>query len=150
MKIEKKVNHKGHEEFYLKEELICSILRDDFQSEAIVFFTEDQVPQQLGFLPHKKGNIIKPHIHNELKREVYLTNEVLIVKKGVVKVNFYSYEKEYIGSEIIKTGDIIHLMKCGHGFEILEDTILIEVKQGPYLGVDDKERFKGIEHDTSK
>lgn len=148
--MEKTIKHSGYEEIYFEGELICSILRDDFQSESIVFFTEDDVPQQIGFLPHKKGGIIKPHIHNQLKREVMLTNEVLLVKKGKVKVNFYGYNQAYIGSELINQGDIIHLMKCGHGFEILEDTILIEVKQGPYLGMDDKVRFKGIENDTSK
>jgi hypothetical protein len=148
--MEKKIRYKGYEEIFYNGEQFCSILRDDFESESLIFFTKDDVPQQIGFLPHKKGRVIIPHIHNELKREVLLTNEVLLVKKGTVKVNFYCGEQKFIGSEIIKKGDVIHLMKLGHGFEILEDAILIEVKQGPYLGMDDKVRFKGIENDTSK
>ncbi len=67
------------------------------------------------------------------------------MKKGKVKVNFYNSNKEYVGSEMIASGDVILLCGGGHGFEIIEETIMIEVKQGPYMGVDDKERFIGIE-----
>lgn len=77
-------------------------------------------------------------------------NKELFVKKGKIKVDLYSSEKIFLGSEFLETGDFIHLTSGGHGFEILEDTVMIEVKQGPYLGVDDKERFQGVENDTSK
>jgi hypothetical protein len=136
---------KGYEKIYFEKELICIIVRNEFSSNQITFFTEDITPQQLGYLPHKTGNIIKTHIHNSLKREIHQTNEILFIKKGKVKINLFNGKKEYIGSEILNKGDIIHLSSGGHGFEILEETIMFEVKQGPYLGVDDKERFSGIE-----
>jgi hypothetical protein len=141
--MEKKVKGDGLEYLYYNKELYSIILREKFSSSTIMFFTEDDTPQQLGYLPHKKGDIIKPHIHNPLKREIYNTNELLLVKRGKVKVKFYNQKKEYVGSDIIESGDMIHLSRGGHGFEILEDTVMIEIKQGPYLGVDDKERFTG-------
>lgn len=139
----------GLEYLYHEGELYSVILRDSFKSESINFFTPDSFSQQLGFLPHEKGDIIKPHRHKINKREVLYTQEVLFVKKGKVKVNFYK-EKSYISSEIVETNDVILLCAGGHGFEMLEDTIMIEVKQGPYVGVDDKERFEGIERKECK
>lgn len=136
---------KGFERIFFHEELICIIVRHNFKSDKITFFTEDDMPQQLGYLPHKKGNVIKSHIHKTLKREIFNTSEVLFIKKGKVKINLYNSEKEYIGSYVLESGDTILLSSGGHGFEILEDAIMLEVKQGPYLGVDDKERFKGVE-----
>lgn len=150
MKFEKTEVLKGVEKFFFRKELICIIVRHSFKANQITFFTEDDTPQQLGYLPHKKGNIIKPHTHKILKREVLHTNEVLFIKKGKVKVNLYNNDQEFIGNEILETGDTIHLSSGGHGFEILEDTVMIEVKQGPYLGVDDKERFQGVENDPGK
>jgi hypothetical protein len=96
-------------------------------------------------LPHKKGDIIQAHRHVYNKREVHFTQEVLFVKKGKVKVNLYNSRKQYISSEILEKGDIILLCGGAHGFEFLEDSILIEIKQGPYTGEKDKERFDGVE-----
>lgn len=127
------------------EELLSIIMRDSFQSPSITFPTGDDSTLQFGYLPHQAGNTIKPHIHKENPRTIVYTHEVLIMKKGKVKVNFYSTEKEYVGSEYIMGGDVILLCGGGHGFEIIEETIMVEVKQGPYMGVDDKERFVGIE-----
>jgi hypothetical protein len=143
--LNKIVKVEGLEYFYYNEELYCIIIRDNFIGNSVIFFTEDDTPQQLGYLPHKKGNMIKPHLHKVLKREIFNTNEVLFIKKGKIKINFYNSEKEFIGSEILETGDVIHLSKGGHGFEILEESIMLEVKQGPYLGVNDKEIFIGVE-----
>jgi hypothetical protein len=92
---------------------------------------------------HPKGKIIQPHVHNIVKREVLYTKEVLFIKKGKVKTDIYSDEREYICSRILETGDIILLAAGGHGFEILEDTEMFEIKQGPYAGESDKTRFEG-------
>lgn len=141
----KEIKSEGLEYLYREGELYCIILRDSYVSNSISFFTPDSLSQQLGYLPHKKGNIIKPHRHNINKREILYTQEVLFIKKGCVRVNFYKDETTFVASEIIKDGDIILLCGGGHGFEILEDTIMIEVKQGPYVGIDDKVRFEGVE-----
>ena len=148
----KEIKQEGLEYLYHDGELYCLIIRDKFKSDSIAFFTPDSFSQQLGYLPHKKGNVIVPHKHKINKREILYTQEVLFIKKGRIKVNFYDNNHSYITSEELSTGDVILLCAGGHGFEILEDTIMIEVKQGPYVGVEDKERFEGVEnrYDSSK
>lgn len=141
----KEISKEGVEYLYHEGELYSIILRDTLKCESITFFTPDSFSQQLGFLPHKKGNIIEPHRHRITKREILYTQEVLFLKKGKVKVNFYDSNHSYVGSEIVSSGDVILLCGGGHGFNILEDTVMIEVKQGPYVGIDDKVRFEGIE-----
>lgn len=94
---------------------------------------------------HPAGKTIAPHVHNIIKREVLYTKEVLFIKKGKIRVDFYNDEKEYISSSVLETGDIILLASGGHGFEILEDTEIFEIKQGPYAGENDKTRFDGID-----
>ena len=141
----KEVRAEGLEYVFHEGDLYCTILRASYQSGTISFFTPDEYSQQLGYLPHKAGNIIKPHIHKVNRREVLYTNEVLFLRSGKVKVNLYDPEKCFLGTEILLAGDTILLCGGGHGFEILEDTVMIEVKQGPYMGLDDKERFTGVE-----
>lgn len=125
-----------------KGNLLAIILRDKYEKEGITFVTPDDYSQQLAYMHHKKGHIIKPHIHNKVKREIYYTKEVLIIKEGMLRCDFYTDEKEYIISVIIESGDIILLVSGGHGFECLEETKMVEVKQGPYAGEEDKIRFE--------
>ena len=124
-----------------EEETLAIILRNQYQKDGIEFFTPDEFPQQLGYMKHKKGHKIKPHLHNKIERTVNFTFEVLFIKSGIVKVNFYDLNKEFIKSDILYKGDVILLAFGGHGFEIMEDSEMIEVKQGPYAGDDDKTRF---------
>lgn len=117
------------------------ILRRDFGGEGIEFFTQDSDTLQLGYMRREKGYQIRPHIHQSVPRQVEFTNEVLLIRSGVVKVNFYDANQAYQRSVVLQTGDIILLMECGHGFEMLEDSEIVEVKQGPYAGEADKLRF---------
>ena len=87
------------------------------------------------------GYVIQPHVHNPVTREVQYTNEVLIVRSGRVQVDFYSEQKSYLLSRVLEHGDIILLIRGGHGFKMLDPTEIIEVKQGPYAGDLDKTRF---------
>jgi len=89
------------------------------------------------------GYKIPPHIHNKVPREVLFTQEVLFIKKGKVKIDFYDKNRVYMDSRVLGTGDLILLASGGHGFEMLEPTEMIEVKQGPYRGDSDKTRFEG-------
>ncbi len=123
-------------------DVLAIIVRDSFDKEGITFVTPDDYSQQLAFMHHPKGHIIKPHIHNMVKREVLYTKEALIIKKGMVRCDFYSDCKEYIKSTIVKTGDVLLLVSGGHGFECLEETQMLEVKQGPYAGENDKVKFE--------
>ena len=96
---------------------------------------------------HPAGKVIDPHVHNPLPREVQYTQEVLFIKKGKLRVDFYDDEKKYLDSRILEKGDVILLATGGHGFEVLEEIEMIEVKQGPYAGDEDKTRFTGINKD---
>ena len=128
-----------------KDDILAIIIYGDFCREGVNFFTPDDFPQQIGSLSHKAGKIIEPHIHKAIKREIYLTQEVLMLKKGKIKVDFYDSERNYFASRILRSNDVISLTGGGHGFEVLEDADIIEVKQGPYLGKDDKTLLKNIE-----
>jgi len=151
MKILSEISRDGVEYIYNANDLYAIILRNEFKAESVTFFTSKDLPQQLGYLPLRKGQIIQAHIHRNVNRNIIATSEVLFIKKGKVKVNFYNNFKQYIFSKIINEGDVILLCSGGHGFEILEETIMIEVKQGPYAGIHDKEKFEGIEKsDTGK
>jgi hypothetical protein len=143
--INKKIEQKGLEYCYDNNELYCIIVRSNFDSNTITFFTPNDFSQQFGCLTHKKGAIVKPHLHLYKKREVFYTLEVLLIRKGKVKINFYDLQKKYLFSEILSQDDSILLCRGGHGLEIIEDACMIKVKQGPFLGEDDKCRFKGIE-----
>lgn len=115
------------------------IVRNEFRPDGIQFVTPEDFSQQLGFMRRPRGYVIQPHIHKQVDRETTLTQEVLYVRSGRVRVDFYDEDEQFRESREIQTGDVILLSSCGHGFEMLDDSELIEVKQGPYL--DDKRRF---------
>lgn len=138
------------EEFIHNGELLAIIIKNDFSKDGISFFTPNDFSQQLAFMRHPKGKIIPPHVHNSVKREVHYTKEVLIIKKGRLRVDFYDDCKNYLESRILSTGDVILLSTGGHGFIVLEDLEMIEVKQGPYAGEMDKTRFDGIDESEIK
>lgn len=122
--------------------ILATIIRKDFDCNGIKFVTPDDYSQQLAYMHHEEGHVIIPHIHNEVKREIFYTKEVLVIKKGKLRCDFYNEQRKYIKSAIIKDGDIILLVSGGHGFVCLEETSMIEVKQGPYAGESDKVRFE--------
>lgn len=123
------------------EETLAIIIEHDFNKEGVHFCTPDSYSQQLAYMHHPKGKIIEPHVHNLVNREVHYTQEVLFIKAGQLRVDFYTSEKEYLQSYILESGDVIILAAGGHGFEALEELEMFEVKQGPYAGDQDKVRF---------
>ncbi len=141
---------KTYEEIRHNGKLMAIILRANYTSNKTTFFSPPDFSQQLGCIVYKKDGVIKAHFHKETHRNITVTQEVLFIRKGKLVVNFYTTSKEYITSRELSTGDIIFLCSGGHGFKMLEDTEMIEVKQGPYSGKDtDKEVFEGIENDSS-
>ena len=130
------------EQIKIDDKIIAIIISDKFDKNGIHFFTPNDFSQQLAYMHHPEGKLIAPHIHNPVIREVHYTNEVLFIKKGKLRVDFYNDDKNYLESRILTAGDIILLVKGGHGFEVLDETEMIEVKQGPYMGESDKTRFE--------
>jgi hypothetical protein len=129
--------------------VLAVVLRTAYRSDGIQFFTPGDFSQQLGYMNRPEGYVIPPHVHNPVAREVQYTKEVLFIKSGRVRVDFYDDDQTYLESRIIETGDVILLAYGGHGFEMLEPTEMIEVKQGPYAGEHDKTRFEGISADQA-
>ena len=125
------------------DQLLAIIIGRDFGEEGISFFTPEDFSQQLAYMRHPKGKVIQPHVHNPVPREVFYTQEVLFLKKGKLRVDFYDEEQNFLESHILEAGDVILLAASGHGFEVLEEIEMVEVKQGPYTGENDKTRFDG-------
>ncbi|MBT6563829.1 MAG: hypothetical protein HON76_15020 [Candidatus Scalindua sp.] len=130
----KEIKHQG--------QLLALIISNKFKESGIHFFTPNDLSQQLAFMKHPKGKTIQPHIHNPVPRQVHYTQEVLILKKGKLRVDFYDEQQNYLESHILEAGDVILLAAGGHGFEVLEEIEMFEVKQGPYAGNSDKTRFE--------
>ena len=128
-----------------EDEILAIIVKNNFDNNGIHFFTPNEFSQQLAYMRHPVGKIIEPHIHNPVKREVKYTLEVLFIKKGKIRIDFYNGGKKYLESRILEAGDVILLSSGGHGFEVLDEIEMFEVKQGPYAGDQDKTRFTGIE-----
>lgn len=126
---------------------LALIIRHSFHSDGIEFFTPNNYSQQIGYMNRPAGYVIAPHVHNPVTRQVEYTKEVLVIKSGRLRVDFYSEEQEYLESTILYSGDVILLAYGGHGFEMLEPTEIIEVKQGPYAGDKDKTRFEPVAED---
>ena len=124
---------------------LALIIRHSFRKDGIEFFTPGTYSQQIGYMNRPAGYVIPPHVHNPVLREVQYTKEVLFIKSGRLRVDFYSEEQIYLESTILETGDVILLAYGGHGFEMLEPTEIIEVKQGPYAGDQDKTRFEPVD-----
>ena len=127
-------------------EVLAIIISSDYVADGITFFTDDKYSQQLGYMNRPLGYKIQPHRHNNIKREVVQTQEVLFIKSGKVRVDFYDEDQSYLESRLLSKGDVILLASGGHGFEMIEPSEIIEVKQGPYAGGQDKVHFNHVEN----
>lgn len=133
-------------EIIYQNRLLGLIVSASFNQPGIHFFTPNQLSQQLAYMRHPAGKVIQPHVHNAVPREVHFTQEVLVLKAGKLRVDFYTEQKEYLESHILQAGDVILLVEGGHGFEVLEEVEMFEIKQGPYVGERDKVRFTPDAH----
>lgn len=130
--------------------LLAIIVRKDYEKSGIHFFTPDCFSQQLAYMRHPPGKCIAPHRHNPVLREVHYTQEVLVIKKGRLRIDFFDDGECYLESRLLEAGDVILLAEGGHGFEVIEALEMIEIKQGPYVGDADKTRFEAKVPDKAK
>lgn len=107
------------------------IIRRELVPSATTFLTPPEFTQQLGFVVYAAGGEARPHLHRSLERSIKGTSEVLPVKKGHCQVDIYNNAKEPVAARELREGDILLLVDGGHGFEMLEDTVFVEIKQGP-------------------
>lgn len=129
------------EDIIIDGQLCAIILRVDYDESGIKFFTANDLSQQLALISYKPGKIIPAHTHQHVRREVFQTQEALFIRKGKLRVDFYTPGQDYHCSRVLGQGDVILLIAGGHGFEVLEDLNMVEVKQGPYAGDRDKVVF---------
>ena len=122
-------------------ELLAIIIRSDYDKNGIDFLTPGDFSQQMAYMHHPSGHVIQPHYHNRVERSVYYTQETLVIKEGKLQVDFYDEEQHKINETVLCAGDVILLCKGGHGFSVIEEVKMIEIKQGPYAGDNDKTRF---------
>ena len=120
---------------------LALVIRAGFGQSGINFVTSDESVHQLGVIKWPRGHVIVAHVHNKMTRTIDSTQEVLFIREGRVRVDLYSEDRQFCSSLELGGGDVIFLVSGGHGFEILEDADIVEVKQGPYMGEVEKTRF---------
>ena len=126
---------------------LALIVRSSFNPAGITFLTEDHFGQQVAYMNRPRGEIIQAHIHEPISRQLVGTQEVLYIRKGRIRVDFYESDRTYVSSSILEAGDLMLLNTGGHGFEVLEDIDMIEIKQGPFAEGRDKTRFVPEPHE---
>ena len=131
--------------------LLALIVRGKYRNKkGITFFTPSDSTQQFGYMKHAKKYFIKPHLHKKRSTKISYTSEVILILKGKLRVDFYNLEKKYLFSKILKKKDIIMLVHGGHGFKVLRDIEMLEIKQGPYSLIKDKIKFENIDENKIK
>jgi hypothetical protein len=139
------------EKIIYKKKLMALIVRGKYRKrKGITFFTPNESTQQFGYMKHKKKYIIKPHLHKKRMTKIYYTTEVILILKGILRVDFYDQKKKYLFSKILKEKDIIMLVSGGHGFKAIKNIEMLEIKQGPYNLIKDKIKFQNISEQNIK
>ena len=139
------------EKIFNKKKLYALIVRSSYKKKkGINFFTDTKSTQQFGYMNHKKGYNILPHRHNKRYTNILFTTEVIIMLEGILRVDFYNDQEKYLHSKKLFKNDIIMLSAGGHGFKVLKDVKMIEVKQGPYSLNMDKIKFNQVDEKKIK
>ena len=139
------------EKIFHKKKLLALIVRGTYRKKrGITFFTPNESTQQFGYMKHKKKHIVKPHLHKKRITKILYTTEVILLLKGVLRVDFYNHAKNYLFSKILKQKDIIMLVHGGHGFKALRGVEMLEIKQGPYSLIKDKIKFENVDEKKIK
>jgi hypothetical protein len=123
------------------ERTLTLIVRAEIDPPSTTFVTPPQFPLQVGFVVYPSSGKVDRHFHLPLERHIVGTAEVLVVRRGRCEMDVYDDERKLVSTRELRTGDVVVMVGGGHGFRMLEDTTLLEVKQGPYTGLDEKTRF---------
>ena len=131
------------EKVIYKKNLLALIVRGKYRKKkGITFFTPKESTQQFGYMKHKKNHVIKPHLHKKRLTKILYTTEVILILKGMLRVDFYNSSEKYLFSKNVNEKDIIMLVSGGHGFKVIKNVEMIEIKQGPYSLSKDKIKFE--------
>jgi hypothetical protein len=105
------------------------------------YMTPDDCNLQVGHVVYAGGTEIPRHMHLPVERHLTTTAEVLLVQRGRCEVDIFGPDRRLVATRELNAGDLLIAVAGGHGFRVFEDTVLLEVKQGPYPGAVEKERF---------
>ncbi len=122
-------------------EPLALIIRRGFAPASTTFVTPHEFGLQVGYVVRSGGEEIPRHAHRKIPRQIEDTCEVLVVQRGRCEVTLYDRDKAEAAHRILERGEVLILARGGHAFRMLEDTVLLEVKQGPYVGPQEKEPF---------
>jgi hypothetical protein len=120
---------------------LAYIIRAELLPDRTTFLTPPEFKQQVGYIVYPRGGEVPRHVHRDLDRRLTGTSEVLIVRSGRCEIDVYNDDRELVATRELAVGDVMLMVGGGHGFRMLEDTVFLEVKQGPYTGIDEKARF---------
>jgi hypothetical protein len=129
------------ENFVWEDKLLACIIRAEINPQKTIFVTHPDFKQQVGFIVYPNGGEIRRHVHRPIVRHLIGTSEVLIVRRGHCEIDIYDDNRHLVATRQLREGDIVILAGGGHGFRMLKDTVLLEIKQGPYSGLEEKELF---------
>ena len=121
--------------------VLCYVIHPEFEVTQTTFITPSDARQQVGFIVYPKGGVIRRHVHRPLERHLVGMSEVLVVRSGHAQMEIYDDAQQLVATRELFAGAVVVLVGGGHGFRLLEDTVLLEIKQGPYLGAEDKALF---------
>ena len=130
---------------YKKKILALIVNQNKFNKKGVNFFSPNNFTKHVGIINFKKNHYIKPHTHLKHLRKIYRTSEVLLIQKGKLRVDFYIKRSKYLFSKVVKKNDILILHEGSHGFKVLENCRMVEVKQGPFVKTLDKVRFNKVD-----
>lgn len=115
------------------EKMLGYIIKKSLLPLKTKFITTPEHPFQLGYIVYPTGGVIPKHYHKPVKREIHNSSEALIVLKGECAIDFYDQQLKLVASRELIEGDIVLILSGGHGFRMHADTVLLEIKQGPFI-----------------
>jgi hypothetical protein len=121
--------------------LLALVVRTTAKPDETTFLTDPEANMQVGFVVYPTGGTIARHAHRPPPRRIESTTEALFIRSGRCTAEIYDEDGELAHEVDLAQGDVIVLFAGGHGFRMAEDTVMLEIKQGPYVGVVEKVRF---------
>ena len=122
-------------------EVLAVVVRAGARPAATAFATDPEASLQLGYIVSPAGREIPRHVHHPPVRTVTRSAEVLVIDSGACEMDLYGADLTPVATVALNMGDVALLLRGGHGFRMTADTVILEIKQGPYPGLGEKEHF---------
>lgn len=114
----------------------AEVIRSDARASKSTFYSRAESSFQFGLLAHEAGFVEPAHVHKPVVREIRDLQQMLVVQRGVVAVDFFDGDGRKIAEVVLRAGDAINLVNGAHSVRVIEDMQCVSVKQGPFLGAE--------------